>query len=105
MSEDDRPSSTVEERISRARERMSMDYDDKPATRSATGNKLAGGSKLMDMFTSFWAVSPVRGVWLTVRPGWAGCWCWALAAGLCWATTRAVFPLWGHPGCHAHQAG
>ncbi|MFT8863479.1 MAG: SPOR domain-containing protein [Acetobacter fabarum] len=53
MSEDDRPSSTVEERISRARERMSMDYDDKPATRSATGNKLAGGSKLMDMFTSF----------------------------------------------------
>ncbi|MFT9418468.1 SPOR domain-containing protein [Acetobacter sp.] len=47
MSEDDRPSSTVEERISRARERMSMDYDDTPATRSATG------SRLMDLFTSF----------------------------------------------------
>ncbi|MCP1243216.1 SPOR domain-containing protein [Acetobacter lambici] len=53
MSEDDRPSSTVEERISRARERMSMDYDDKPAPRSTTGNKLAAGNKLMDLLTSF----------------------------------------------------
>ncbi|MDE7548615.1 SPOR domain-containing protein [Acetobacter fabarum] len=47
MSEEDRPGSTVEERISRARERMSMDYDDKPTAGSATGNRL------MDLFTSF----------------------------------------------------
>ena len=53
MSEDDRPNSTVEERISRARERMSMDYDDKPAPRPATGNKLAGNSRLMELVTSF----------------------------------------------------
>lgn len=53
MSEDDRTGSTVEERISRARERMSMDYDDKPATRPASAGKLAGGNKLMDMVTSF----------------------------------------------------
>ena len=51
MSEDDRPGSTVEDRISRARERMSMDYDDKPAPRSTTGGKLAG-SGLLDMFSN-----------------------------------------------------
>ncbi|MFT8419787.1 MAG: SPOR domain-containing protein, partial [Acetobacter sp.] len=53
MSEDDRPNSTVEERISRARERMSMDYDDKPSTRPAMGSKLAGSNRLMELLTTF----------------------------------------------------
>lgn len=53
MNEEDRQSSTVEERISRARERMSMDYDDKPAPRSTLGSKMAGGGRLTELMTGF----------------------------------------------------
>ncbi|MCP1213500.1 SPOR domain-containing protein [Acetobacter okinawensis] len=53
MNEEDRQSSTVEERISRARERMSMDYDDKPAPRSTVGSRMAGGNRLTELMTGF----------------------------------------------------
>lgn len=52
MSDEDRQGSTVEDRISRARERMSMDYEDKPAPRPAMGSKVAG-NKVMDMVSGF----------------------------------------------------
>lgn len=52
MSDEGRQDSTVEDRISRARERMSMDYDDTPPSRSATATKAAGGG-MLDMLSSF----------------------------------------------------
>lgn len=52
MSDEDRQNSTVEDRISRARERMSMDYDDKPSPRPTAGGA-AAGNKLLDMVTGF----------------------------------------------------